>query len=495
MQTLNLTQDLKLQQKLSPAQIQVVRLLELPSCELSARVNEELQENPALEEGADPLDNEASLSAKDEDFGDENTDDYRNPLQNEDFDYDQYIQDDEMPEYRYQNATSGGDDDTRDIPFSVGISFGEYLKSQVYLTKMDKPQRHIAKFIVGNIDEDGYLRRTAEELCDDLYFREGLTVSDNEMRDMVRQVQAFDPPGVGAKDLKECLLIQLEQKSETPAVCLAKRMLTQYFEDFSKRHFDHIQDRLDITSVELKDAIAEITKLNPKPGSAWQGTIYDRHQTVVIPDFFVENQDGKLILTLNTGDIPSLHVSREYRDMLEDYSASEKNRSGEQKDAIRFVKQKLDAAQWFIDAIKQRNETLQRTMNAIIKMQRDWFMEGDETYLKPMVLQDIANMTGYDVSTISRVSNSKYVQTEYGVFPLKFFFSEKMVNAEGEEISTREIKKILTECVAAEDKQNPLTDDALVEALKQKGYTIARRTVAKYREQLGLPVARMRRQI
>lgn len=495
MQTLNLTQDLKLQQKLSPAQIQVVRLLELPSCELSARVNEELQENPALEEGADPLDNEASLSAKDEDFGDENTDDYRNPLQNEDFDYDQYIQDDEMPEYRYQNATSGGDDDTRDIPFSVGISFGEYLKSQVYLTKMDKPQRHIAKFIVGNIDEDGYLRRTAEELCDDLYFREGLTVSDNEMRDIVRQVQAFDPPGVGAKDLKECLLIQLEQKSETPAVCLAKRMLTQYFEDFSKRHFDHIQDRLDITSVELKDAIAEITKLNPKPGSAWQGTVYDRHQTVVIPDFFVENQDGKLILTLNTGDIPSLHVSREYRDMLEDYSASEKNRSGEQKDAIRFVKQKLDAAQWFIDAIKQRNETLQRTMNAIIKMQRDWFMEGDETYLKPMVLQDIANMTGYDVSTISRVSNSKYVQTEYGVFPLKFFFSEKMVNAEGEEISTREIKKILTECVAAEDKQNPLTDDALVEALKQKGYTIARRTVAKYREQLGLPVARMRRQI
>lgn len=491
---LTLTQEQRLQQKLSPSQIQVVRLLELPSCELSARVNEELQENPALEEGVDMLDKNLSDSNASDMGEDGMEDDFQNPLQNEDFDYDQYIQDDETPEYRYQQAGSD-DEETRDIPFSAGMSFGEYLKSQIYLTKMDKPHRHIAKFVVGNIDEDGYLRRSAEELCDDLYFREGLTVTDEQMRDIIAQIRQFDPAGVGACDLKECLLIQLRQKTETPSIQLAKTMLERYFDDFSKRRFDHIMDKMDLTSDELKDAMAEVTKLNPKPGSAWQGTVYDRHQTTVIPDFYVENQDGKLILTLNTGDIPSLHVSREYKEMLEDYAATEKNHTREQKEAVRFVKQKLDAAQWFIDAIKQRNETLRRTMEAIMKAQYDWFMEGDETYLKPLVLQDIADKTGYDPSTISRVTNSKYVQTEFGVFPLKFFFSEKMVNAEGEEVSTREIKKILSECVAAEDKQNPLTDDALVELLKDKGYTIARRTIAKYREQLGIPVARMRRQV
>lgn len=493
-QSLTLTQGL--QQKLSPSQIQVVRLLELPSCELGARVNEELQENPALEEGIDPQEPLRTADDADSLMDEDYTDDYRNPLQNEDFDYDQYVQDDELPDYRYHDVAGGGsDDDTRDIPFSVGVSFGEYLKSQVYLTHMDKPQRHIAKFVVGNIDEDGYLRRRPEELCDDLCFREGLTVSDDEMREIVRQIQTFDPIGVGAYDLRECLLLQLKAKTPTPAILNAIQMLKVYFEDFSKRHFDTIQERLKLSSDELKQAIDEIARLNPKPGSAWQGTVYDRNQTSVIPDFYVENQNGKLVLTLNTGDIPSLHVSREYKEMLQDYMATEKNRSREQKEAVRFVKQKLDAAQGFIDAIKQRNETLRRTMQAILDKQYDWFIEGDETFLKPMVLQDIATVTGYDVSTISRVSNSKYVQTEYGIFPLKFFFSEKMVNAEGEEVSTREIKKILSECIAAEDKQCPLTDDALVDVLKQKGYTIARRTVAKYREQLHLPVARMRRQL
>lgn len=491
----SLTQDLKQQQKLSPAQIQVVRLLELPSCELSARVNEELQNNPALEEGH--VDDETTNALNDgydeqynEGYNDDN-DDYTNPLQNEDFDYDQYIQDDETPEYRYHDLASNADGEEREMPLSEGTSFGEYLKSQIYLTHMTKPERHIAKFVVGNIDEDGYLRRSAEELCDDLYFREGLTVTTAQMYNIISQIQTFDPAGVGAHDLKECLLIQLRQRGKDP---LAIRILDTCFEDFSNRRFDRITDKLAISSDQLHDAVTEITKLNPKPGSAWQGTVYDRHQTTIIPDFSVENQDGELLLTLNTGDIPSLHVSREYREMLQTYADSG-HPSKEQKEAVRFVKQKLDSAQAFIDAIKQRSETLKRTMEAILKAQHDWFIEGDETYLRPLVLQDIANQTGFDVSTISRVSNSKYVQTEWGVFPLKYFFSEKMVNAEGEEISTREIKKILSECVAGEDKTSPLTDDALVDVLKAKGYPIARRTVAKYRDQLHIPVARLRRSI
>jgi len=490
MTSLSLTQDLQQQQKLSPAQIQVVRLLELPSCELAARVNEELQENPALEEGGINENDNVNVNDYDEDEYTE-TDEYRNPLQNEDFDYDQYIQDDETPEYRYHNASSPADNDGKELPMSAGMSFGEYLKNQVYLTHMTKPQRHIAKFVVGNIDEDGYLRRTPEDLCDDLYFREGLTVTDAEMRDIIAQIQTFDPAGVGAKDLQQCLHIQLAARGEQD---WALRIVDRCFDDFSHKRYDHIMDKLGISPNELKAAIAEITKLNPKPGSAWQGTVYDRNQTTIIPDFYVDNQDGVLTLSLNTGDIPQLHVSREYREMLETYSATT-HPNREQKDAVRFIKQKLDSAQGFIDAIKQRNDTLYRTMQAIMQMQHDWFVEGDETYLKPMILQDIANLTRLDVSTISRVSNSKYVQTEFGVFPLKYFFSEKMVNSDGEEISTREIKKILSECVQGEDKSAPLTDDALVEVLQSKGYPIARRTVAKYRDQLHIPVARLRRSL
>jgi len=448
-----------------------------------------LQDNPALEEGATMDDAECKMQN-----AECTMDDYCEDGYEEDLNVDAYTRDDDLPDYRYY-AQGGGDDDdddnTHELPLSAGMSFGEYLKSQVYLTHMTKPQRHIAKFVVGNIDEDGYLRRSAEELCDDLYFREGLTVTDQQMQEIIQQIQTFDPAGVGAKDLKECLSIQLRQRSGNS---LAQRIINHCFEDFSQRRYDKVQDKLGISSDELKDAIVEITKLNPKPGSAWQGTVYDRHQTTVIPDFYVENQDGQLTLTLNTGDIPSLHVSRDYKEMLETYSQS-KNPSREQKEAVRFVKSKLDSAQAFIDAIKQRNETLYRTMDAIMHAQKDWFMEGDEMYLHPLVLQDIANKTGYDVSTISRVSNSKYVQTEFGVFPLKYFFSEKMVNAEGEEISTREIKAILSDCIAKEDKSSPLTDDALVTLLQEKGYPIARRTVAKYREQLGISVARLRRQL
>lgn len=487
--SLSLIQQQTLQQKLSPAQIQVVRLLELPSCELGQRINEELQENPALEEGVDfdSLHNDTDEIEQEEA--------YDNPLQNEDFNYDDYIQDDETPEYRTYAQNSSDDDDGREIPFSVGTSFGEYLKSQIYLTKMDKPHRHIAKFVVGNIDEDGYLRRSVEELVDDLSFREGLIVKDEEMQEIVDEIKRFDPPGVGAKDLQECLLIQLRQKKQTPSVNLAIRILTHCFEDFSHRRLDRIYTRLSLSEDDMRQAINEITRLNPKPGSAWAGTVYDRHQTTIIPDFYVENRDGELMLTLNTGDIPELHISPQYVEMLQDYSNNTANQTAKMKEAVHFVKSKLDAAKWFIDAIRQRNETLTRTMEAIMRMQHDFFIEGDETFLKPMILQDIADKTGYDVSTISRVSNSKYVQTEFGIFPLKFFFSEKMTNSDGEEISTREIKKVLTELVANEDKSSPLTDDQLVIKLKEQGYPIARRTIAKYRDQLGIRVARLRREI
>lgn len=487
-----LTQQQKLQQKLSPAQIQVIRMLELPACDLLQRVNEELQENPALEEG---IDNVTDTNNVEDEF-DYKEEDFDNPLKNDDFNYDDYVQDDEVPDYSTRTHNYSRDDGSSvDIPFSVGISFGEYLKSQVYLTKMDKPQRHIAKFVVGNIDEDGYLRRSAEELVDDLAFREGIIVPDEEMKEIIEQIKLFDPPGVGARDLQECLLIQIVQKEQTPAVQLAHRILKDFYTEFTKRHFDKICARLNIEDDTLRSAIVEITRLNPKPGSAWAGTVYDRHQLTVIPDFYIENHNGELVIQLNNGDIPDLHISSSYFDMLEDYSKNTSNQTSKRKEEVRFIKNKIDSARWFIDAIKQRNETLLHTMTAIVESQRAFFLEGDETFLKPMILQDIADKTGYDVSTISRVSNSKYVQTPFGIYPLKFFFSEKMTNTSGEEISTREIKRILKDVIEKEDKSKPLNDDQLVLALRERGYKIARRTVAKYRELMGLPVARLRKQM
>lgn len=484
----SLQQQQKLQAKLSPAQIQVMRLLELPSCELQARINEELQDNPALEEGRD----ENAEEYQDTEPQDE---EYENPLKNDDFDYDDYVQDDDYADSMPASQGRAESTPQEDIPFSVGTSFSEYLKSQIYLTKMDKPDRHVAKFVVGNIDDDGYLRRTPEELVDDLTFREGLTVSDDKMREIVAQIKQFDPPGVGAYDLQECLLIQLRQKEQTPAVVLAEKILQQYFDEFSRHHYSKVVQRAGITEDELKTAINEIVHLNPRPGSAWLGTVYDRNQTVVIPDFIVEQEDGELIVSLNQGDLPELHVSAEYNEMLENYTKQTQRPTPQTREAVRFVKGKIEAANWFIDALRQRNETLMHTMGAIVSYQREFFLQGDNVYLRPMVLKDIADRTGYDVSTISRVCSNKYVQTEYGVFPLKFFFSEAMTNSEGEEISTREVKQKLREIVDAEDKSNPITDDELVDTLRKNGYSIARRTVAKYREQLGIPVARLRKQI
>lgn len=485
--SLTLTQQQKLQTKLSPAQIQVMRMLDLPACELQARINEELQENPALEEGVDKT--QDTTDFQDQDLNDE----YQNPLQNDEFNYDDYVQDDDITDRSY-NSSSSQETAREDIPFSVGVSFGEYLKSQIYLTKMDKPDRHIAKFVVGNIDENGYLRRTAEELVDDLSFQEGIVVSDEKMQSIIAQIQQFDPPGVAAYDLQDCLLIQLQQKDSTPNIALAITILTQLFDIFSRKQYNKIMQRLEITEEQLKGAISEITRLNPRPGNNWLGTVYDRNQSVVVPDFFVEEENDELVVTLNQGDIPPLHVSPEYSQMLDTYSQSEKSHASN-REAARFVKEKIDAAKWFIDAIRQRNETMMQTMSAIVAYQREFFLQGDSSYLKPMVLKDIADRIGHDISTISRVCSNKYVQTQFGTFSLKYFFSESITKQDGGEISTREIKDKVREVIAKEDKTHPITDDELVEILRENGYSIARRTVAKYREQLGIPVARLRHQI
>lgn len=485
--SLTLTQQQKLQTKLSPAQIQVMRMLELPACELQARINEELQENPALEEGVDKT--QDTTDFQDQDLNDE----YQNPLQNDEFNYDDYVQDDDITDRSY-NSSSSQETAREDIPFSVGVSFGEYLKSQIYLTKMDKPDRHIAKFVVGNIDENGYLRRTAEELVDDLSFQEGIVVSDEKMQSIIAQIQQFDPPGVAAYDLQDCLLIQLQQNDSTPNIALAITILTQLFDIFSRKQYNKIMQRLEITEEQLKGAISEITRLNPRPGNNWLGTVYDRNQSVVVPDFFVEEENDELVVTLNQGDIPPLHVSPEYSQMLDTYSQSEKSHASN-REAARFVKEKIDAAKWFIDAIRQRNETMMQTMSAIVAYQREFFLQGDSSYLKPMVLKDIADRIGHDISTISRVCSNKYVQTQFGTFSLKYFFSESITKQDGGEISTREIKDKVREVIAKEDKTHPITDDELVEILRENGYSIARRTVAKYREQLGIPVARLRHQI
>lgn len=486
---LKLEQQQKLQQKLSPAQIQVIRMLELPTLEFEERIQQELEENPVLEEG----------SSKDEFQNEE--DEYiesegRNELENEDFNLDEYISDDEVPDYRLYANNYSKDDKQEDIPFSSGMTFHEYLISQLGLQNINEQEKQITEFIIGNIDEDGYLRRSVESITDDLAFQVGLEITDEEVAKLVRIIRQFDPPGVGAVSLKECLLMQLQRKEkQTEEIQYAIRILTDYFEEFSKKHYEKIKHKLALTEEQLKRVIAEIVKLNPKPGSAWSGNIYEKNMTALVPDFMVENHNGNLHLSLNNMHIPELRISREYSELLEDYSSNKANRTREMKDAVTFVKQKIDSARWFIDAVKQRNETLLKTMTAIVDFQKDFFVEGDETYLKPMILKDIADMTGFDISTISRVSNSKYVQTEYGIFPLKFFFSESMTNDAGEEVSTREIKKILQEAIDAENKKRPLTDDQLKEVLKIQGYIIARRTVAKYREQLNIPVARLRKEV
>ena len=476
--------QLKLQQRLSPAQIQVIKMLEIPTLELEERIRQEIEENPALEEGVEKSDDSDEQDDFNEDFDTNDTPDFE-----------EYMADDDIPDYKLIANNSSRDDKHQDIPFSAGLTFHEFLSDQVGLLQLTDRERSLMDYIIGNIDEEGYLRRSPESMVDDIVFQAGVETTDEEMKRLVREVQQFDPAGVGAINLQECLILQLERREQTPDVINARKIITNFFEEFSKKHYDRIIRAMAITEVELKEALNQIVKLNPKPGNAWSGNVLEKTFSAIVPDFIIENDEGTLTVQLNNSNVPELRVSSTYNEMFRDFTSNKENQSREMKDAVMFAKQKIDAARWFIDAIKQRQQTLIATMTAIVNYQREFFIEGDETYLKPMVLKDIADITGYDISTISRVSSSKYAQTEFGIFPVKFFFSETMLNDSGEEISTREIKKIMQECIDEEDKRAPINDDKLAEMLKEKGYNIARRTVAKYREQLNIPVARLRIEI
>jgi RNA polymerase sigma-54 factor len=476
-----------LQQKLSPAQIQVIKMLEVPTLELEERIHQELEENPALEEGREPDENDDGF---DEDS--EPNDDGGN---NDDFDPEEYMADEDIPDYKLKANNTSKDEKREEIPFSIGTTFHEYLTEQLQLLKLDERERMIAEYVIGNIDDEGYLRRPPESMVDDIMFQTGENTTDEEVIKIIKLVRTFEPAGVCAQNLQECLLMQLERKTPTPEIALAKTVLSNFFEEFSKKHYDKIIKYLNIDDVQLKSAAAEIVRLNPKPGNAWGGNILEKSMDIIVPDFILESDEEKLSVRLNNSNVPELRVSRTYNNMFKDYAANKKNQSGQMKDAVMFVKQKIDAARWFIDAIIQRHNTLLTAMTAIVEFQREFFLTGDERLIKPMILEDIANITGYDISTISRVSKGKYIQTEFGVYEVKYFFSEAMTNDRGDEVSTREIKKILQDCVEGENKRKPLNDDRLALLLKQKGYPIARRTVAKYREQLNIPVARLRREI
>jgi len=475
----------KLQQRLSPAQIQVIKMLEVPTLELEERIRQELEENPALEEGEELREDEG-------DFDDDLNDDGGN---NDDMDLDDYMLDDDIPDYRLKVNNTSKDDKREDIPFSIGTTFHEHLIEQLGLQHLTEHERLLAEYVIGNIDDEGYLRRTVESMVDDIVFHAGVHTTDEEMQRVVDVIQEFEPSGVGATSLQECLILQLERKKYRPEVDVALKIVRDYFEEFSRKHYDKIKKGLDIDDDMLREAVTEISHLNPKPGNAWGGNLLEKSMSVIVPDFILENTDGKLSVHLNNSNIPELRVSNTYNELFQTYSEKKSEKNNGLKDAVTFAKQKIDAAKWFIDAIKQRHETLLTTMRAIVEFQHEFFIEGDDVYMKPMILKDIADITGYDISTISRVSNSKFIQTEFGVYPVKYFFSESMTNDSGEEVSTREIKKILQDCIEIENKKKPLNDDALADVLKTKGYNIARRTVAKYREQLNIPVARLRKEI
>lgn len=476
----------KLLQKLSPQQIQMIKLLEIPTMQLEQRIKKELEENPVLEEESD---NEFESSYDD----DEND---KDPAENQDeFTLEDYMESDDIPSYRLNSSNVSKDDKKTEIPFSVGTSFIASLESQLGLRKIDERQRNLALYILGNIDDDGYLRRKIDAMVDDLAFMQNITTTEEELLEILKIIQDFDPPGVGARDLQECLLLQIERKdSAQPAIILAQKILKTSFLEFTKKHYDKILKRLNIDEEELKEAIDEILKLNPKPGGSYSDPM-SKTAEHIIPDFMLEYKDNEFILSLNSRNVPELRVNRTYAEMYENLVSTKEGQNKKDKEALTFVKQKIESAKWFIDAIIQRQNTLLLTMNAILEYQKEYFVDGDETRLKPMILKDIAEKTGLDISTVSRVANSKYIQTHFGIISLKFFFSEGLQTESGVEVSTREIKKILEDIISAEDSKKPVTDDQLAEALNEKGYQIARRTVAKYREQLNIPVARLRKKL
>ncbi len=478
--------NFKLSQKLSPQQIQLMKLIQLPTQAFEQKVKQEMEENPALDNGKDETTDEFDEFDNSEDY-----EDGGETIEAE-INVDDYLSDDETPDYRLSANNYSADDEERQIPYASGKTFNTHLKEQLNTVRLSEEQREIAEFIIGSLDESGYLRRLLIDLVDDLAFTQNVYTSEEEIEKILFKVQDLDPAGVAARSLEECLILQLERKTATKEVSLAMDILEKAFDHFSKKHYKKLMSKFDVSEAELKAAIEEIEHLNPKPGGSYAGnTKMVEH---VVPDFTIRIADGELELTLNGRNAPELHVSREYNNMLKGYKAS-KEKTKAQKDAVMFIKQKLDAAKWFIDAIRQRQQTLFVTMSSIMHYQKEYFLTGDERNLRPMILKDIAEEIHMDVSTVSRVANSKYVDTPYGTKLIKVFFSESMTNDKGEEVSTREIKKILETVIKEEDKRKPLTDDKLAGILKEKGYPIARRTVAKYREQLDLPVARLRKEI
>ncbi|WP_298237624.1 RNA polymerase factor sigma-54 [uncultured Algibacter sp.] len=478
----------KLSQKLSPQQIQLMKLIQLPTQAFEQRLKQELEENPALEGGKEENDSEydSDLDNTVDDYNDNET------IEAGDINVDDYLSDDEVPDYRTQVNNYSSDDDEKTMPYAAGTSFTQHLVNQLNTYRLSEKEREIAEFLVGSVDESGYIRRSLSDIMDDLAFTQNVYTTEDKIQYVLRIVHQLDPAGVGARNLQECLSIQLHRKEKSPDIELAIDIIDNAFDQFTKKHYKKLLQKFDISEMQLKDAISEIEHLNPKPGGSYSGN--NRIVEHVVPDFAIKIVDGELELTLNGRNAPELHVSREYNNMLKGYKES-KDKSKSQKDAVIFIKQKLDAAKWFIEAIKQRQQTLFVTMSAIMHYQKEYFLTGDERNLKPMILKDVADEISMDVSTVSRVANSKYVDTPYGTKLIKEFFSESMKNDQGEDVSTREIKKILETVIEEENKRKPLTDETLAKILKEKGYPIARRTVAKYREQLDIPVARLRKKI
>ncbi len=491
----------KLLQKLSPQQIQLMKLLQIPTANLEERIKEELEENPALESELDKtgltddsFELDESKSAGDED-GEVGEDVELSDDGAEKVDLDDFLkrEDDESGGYDYSDDYYGsGSEEKQVVPASVETSFHDYLLDQLGMLELDERRHRIAEQIIGSLDEDGYLRREAGSIADDLAFGQNVETTVEEINELIIEIQQFDPPGICVWTLQECLLLQLKRMPESKPVNDAIKVLDKYFVEFTKKHYDKIQKHLDLNDEDFKKVIGIIIKLNPKPGAPFAVT--NKAESYIIPDFFVYNNNGVLELTLNSKNAPELRISEGYKEMMRAYDRSEKKNKA-QKETVMFIKQKLDSAKWFIDAIKQRQHTLLHTMQAIMEFQKEFFLTGDETALKPMILKDIASMTSLDISTVSRVANSKYVETEYGTYKLKFFFSEALHTESGEEVSTREVKTILQEMISAENKRKPLSDEHLTEMLMEKGYNIARRTVAKYREQLNVPVARLRKEL
>ena len=475
--------NFKLSQKLSPQQIQLMKLIQLPTQAFEQRISQEMNENPALEGGKE----------EPEKFDDDINDEYQETIDEApEINIDDYLSDDETPSYKLNANNYSADDQQTHIPYAAGQSFTQHLMQQLNTYRLEESEKEIAKFLVGSVDESGYIRREIADIVDDLAFTQNVYTQEAAVESVLEKVQELDPAGVGARDLQECLLLQLKRKQQNSKVVLAARILKETFDHFSKKHYKKLLQKFSISEDELREAIAEIESLNPKPGGAISSNT--RMVEHVVPDFAITIVEGSLELTLNGRNAPELHVSREYSNMLKGYKES-KDKSKSQKEAVLFIKQKLDAAKWFIDAIKQRQQTLFVTMNAIMHQQEAYFLSGDQRKLRPMILKDIADTIGMDISTVSRVANSKYVDTPYGTKLIKEFFSESMKNDQGEDVSTKEIKKILEITIGEEDKRKPLTDDKLAQILKEKGYPIARRTVAKYREQLELSVARLRKEL